>query len=136
MKSSIKSEIESRLECKFRWLAARAFAGCSCCELSIETDPVARWNSLKASALADIEKIVDKSERELREELADFALEVVVQYGYQIGDGLYATGGASVVESAFSILRQNNMLDSDGNFSTKQLKTPEIEKELEKRRDD
>ena len=127
MKSSIKSEIEGRLECKFRWLAARAFAGCSCCGLSIGTDTVARWNSLKFSALADIEKIVDKSEQELREELVDFALEVVVQYGYQIGDGLYATGGASVVESAFSILRKNNMLDSDGNYSIKQSKMSEVE---------
>lgn len=117
MKSSVKSEIDYRLECRFRWLAARAFAGCGCCGSSDEPNSVARWDSLKLSALADIEKIVDRSERELHEELVDFALEVVYQYGYVIGDGVYATGGLSVIESAFSILRRYNMLDKDGHYS-------------------
>lgn len=80
--------------------------------------------------------MVDRHERELREELVDFALEVVYQYGYVIGDGVYATGGSSVIESAFSILRRYDMLDKNGNYSITQSKTPEIEKGLEKRRND
>lgn len=72
-----------------------------------------------ADTLAEIqqiaeENIVDRNERELHEELFDFALEVVCQYGYVVGDGLYATGGSSVIESAFSILRRYGMLDKDG----------------------
>lgn len=117
MISSVKSKIDHRLECNFRGLAARAFAGCGCCGSSDEPNSVARWNSLKLSTLADIEKIVDRSERELHEELVDFALEVVYQYGYVIGDGVYATGGSSVIESAFSILRRYDMLDKDGHYS-------------------
>lgn len=117
MISSVKSKIDHRLECNFRGLAARAFAGCGCCGSSDEPNSVARWNSLKLSTLADIEKIVDRSERELNEELVDFALEVVYQYGYVIGDGVYATGGSSVIESAFSILRRYDMLDKDGHYS-------------------
>lgn len=115
MKSSVKSKIDHRLECNFRGLAARAFAGC--CGFDDEPNSVAKWNSLKLSALADIEKIVDRNERELHEELVDFALEVVYQYGYVIGDGVYATGGSSVIESAFSILRRYDMLDKDGHYS-------------------
>lgn len=114
MKSSVKSKIDRRLECNFRGLAARAFAGCGCCGSNSEPNSAAKWNSLKLSALADIEKIVDRNERELHEELFDFALEVVCQYGYVVGDGLYATGGSSVIESAFSILRRYGMLDKDG----------------------
>lgn len=115
MKSSVKSKIGHRLECNFRGLAARAFAGC--CGFDDEPNSVAKWNSLKLSALADIEKIVDRNERELHEELVDFALEVVYQYGYVIGDGVYATGGSSVIELAFSILRRYGMLDKDGHYS-------------------
>ena len=117
MISSVKSKIDHRLECNFRGLAARAFAGCGCCGSNSEPNSVAKWNSLKLSTLADIEKIVDRSERELHEELVDFALEVVYQYGYVIGDGVYATGGSSVIESAFSILRRYDMLDKDGHCS-------------------
>lgn len=60
---------------------------------------------------------IEERERELHEELVDFALEVVYQYGYVIGDGVYATGGLSVIESAFSILRRYDMLDKDGHYS-------------------
>jgi len=114
MKSSVKSKIDRRLECNFRGLAVRTFAGCGYCGSNSESNLAAKWNSLKLSALADIEKIVDRNERELHEELVDFALEVVCQYGYVVGDGLYATGGSSVIESAFSILRRYGMLDKDG----------------------
>lgn len=114
MKSSVKSKIDRRLECNFRGLAVRVFAGCGHCGSNSEPNSAAKWNSLKLSTLADIEKIVDRNERELHEELFDFALEVVCQYGYVVGDGLYATGGSSVIESAFSILRRYGMLDKDG----------------------
>lgn len=115
MISSVKSKIDHRLECNFRGLAARAFAGC--CGFNDEPNSAAKWNSLKLSTLADIEKIVDRNERELHEELVDFALEVVYQYGHIIGDGVYATGGSSVIASAFSILRRYDMLDKDGHYS-------------------
>lgn len=95
MKTTVKSEIEQCLENNFREASAEA----------------------KKSALEDIEQVVDDYTKDLNEELVDFALEVVWQYGYKIGDGVYATGGMSVVESAFSILRQNNMLDEDGNYN-------------------
>lgn len=104
MISSVKSKIDHRLECNFRGLAARAFAGCGCCGSNSEPNSAAKWNSLKLSTLADIEKIVDRNERELHEELVDFALEV-------------ATGGSSVIESAFSILHRYGMLDKDGHYS-------------------
>ena len=95
MKTSVKNEIEQCLENNFREASAEA----------------------KKSALEDIEQVVDDHTRDLNDELIDFALEVVWQYGYKIGDGVYATGGMSVIESAFSILAQNNMLDEDGNYN-------------------
>lgn len=61
--------------------------------------------------------MVDDYTRDLNDELIDLAVEIVLQYGYKIGDGIYSTGGMSVVESAFSVLAQNNMLDKDGNYS-------------------
>nr|DAI44275.1 MAG TPA: hypothetical protein [Caudoviricetes sp.] len=95
MKTTVKSEIEQCLENNFREASAEA----------------------KKSALEDIEQVVDDYTKDLNDDLIDFALEVVWQYGYKIGDGVYATGGMSVVESAFSILEENNMLDEDGNYS-------------------
>lgn len=95
MKTTVKSEIEQCLENNFKKATAEA----------------------KKSALEDIEQVVDDYTKDLNDDLIDFALEVVFEYGYKIGDGVYATGGMSVVESAFSILAQNNMLDKDGNYS-------------------
>ena len=115
MKTTVKSDIEQSLENNFRPLMVKAFSGYL--PKGDEPSGVELYEKVKKSALEDIEQIVDDHTRDLNEELVDFALEVVWQYGYKIGDGVYATGGMSVVELAFSILRQNNMLDEDGNYN-------------------
>ena len=115
MKTTVKSEIEQCLENNFRGFAARKLADYN--PRAGEPNGAEIYERIKKSALEDIEQVVDDYTRDLNEELVDFALEVVWQYGYKIGDGVYATGGMSVVESAFSILRQNNMLDEDGNYN-------------------
>lgn len=115
MKTSVKNEIEQCLENNFRYFAARKLADYN--PRPGEPNGAEIYERVKKSALEDIEQVVDDYTRDLNDELIDLAVEIVLQYGYKIGDGIYSTGGMSVVESAFSVLAQNNMLDKDGNYS-------------------
>lgn len=52
-------------------------------------------------------------------EMVDFAIEVIYQWGYEVEDGVYTSGGLSTLESAFAILRSYNLLDDKGRYRAK-----------------
>ena len=69
-------------------------------------------------------KLIKARNEQHETELIDFAIEVIEQWGYMPAVDVYTSGGLSTLETAFGILRRNNMLNKKGQFAPATLTHP------------